>query len=140
MKSVPTRFQISWHVNKGKIHENHWLKKKSKNIFVAMVIVDETWVRHCDIKFKISGMQCHCPSSSVQPRTHKSAGKEVMIVFWDAKCVPLNHYLHSCNMINGQCIAGLLTKLKKSSDQKWWIAYTHWHQENASFHEAHLCS
>ena len=118
-------------------------KSLSENILTTMVTVDETWVHHYDPQSKIASMQWKTPGSPtpVKQRAQKSAGKVMLIIFWDAKGVILKEYLPRGKTVNGQYYSGLLTKLRKVVTRKRGIARTQnlpLLQDNAPSHKAQI--
>uniref|UniRef100_A0A3Q0S4N0 Uncharacterized protein n=1 Tax=Amphilophus citrinellus TaxID=61819 RepID=A0A3Q0S4N0_AMPCI len=91
---------------------------------------DECWVHHFEPDTKQQSMRWKHPSSP-PPKKAKvvlSAGKVMVSIFWDAKCIMFIDYLQKGHTVSGEYYANLLRQLRKVL----------FHQDNAPAHKSVL--
>ena len=88
---------------------------RSKDDFLLrLATVDETWVYCCEPENKAQSQQWVGPGSPRPKKfkTHPSAGKVMISVFWDAKGVIMLDFLPKRSTITGVYYANLLHQLR----------------------------
>jgi hypothetical protein len=89
---------------------------KNKTDFVCQLItMDETWIHHHTPEPQKQTKQWTEASCSVPKKTRSvpSAGKVMVLVFWDAKGILFIDYLENGKTIMGEYYSNLLTTLDK---------------------------
>ena len=87
----------------------------SDKIFLQRIVTgDETWVHHFEPESKRASMEWHHHTSprSKKFKSQQSAGKVMMIVFWDSVDVILVDFLSKGAIINSNVYINTLKKLK----------------------------
>ena len=84
------------------------------NYFDCIVTGDESWIHHYDPlnQFEAKVWKRLGEQTSTRLRQEKSAGKIMMIIFWDKDGVLLTEYLPCGTTINGPCYASIIERLR----------------------------
>lgn len=86
-----------------------------------IVTLDQTWIHHYDPESKRQSMQWKTrdePPPKKSKKVRSSAGKIILITFWDSKGVILTDYLQHGQTYNGQYHSILLGNLREKIKQK----------------------
>ena len=84
------------------------------NYFDCIVTGDESWIHHYD---PLSQLEAKVwkrlgEQTPTRPGQERSAGKIMMIIFWDKDGVPFTEYLPRGTTINGPCYASIIERLR----------------------------
>ena len=82
--------------------------------FHCIVTADESWIQHYD---RLSQLEAKvrkrlCEQTPTRLRQERSAGKIMMIIFWDKDGVLLTEYLPREVTSNGPCDASIIERLR----------------------------
>ena len=93
---------------------------RSKDDFLRLVTVDDTWVHYYEPENKAQSRQWVGPGSPRPKKfkTQPSAGKVMATVFWDAKSVIMLDFLPKRSTITGVYYANLLDQLRTAIREK----------------------
>ena len=93
---------------------------RSKDDFLRLVTVDETWIHYYEPENKAHSRQWVGRGSSrtKKLKTHPSVGKAMSTVFWDAKGVNMFDLLPPRSTITGEYHANLLDQLRTAIREK----------------------
>jgi histone-lysine N-methyltransferase SETMAR len=92
----------------------------STGFFDCIVTGDEAWIHHYDPLCQFEAKVWKKPSEQTptRPRQERSAGKIMMIVFWDKDGVLLTDYLPRGITINGPYYASMIERLRSAILEK----------------------
>ena len=84
------------------------------NFFHSIVTDDESWIHHYDplSQLETKVWKWLGEQTPTRLRQERSAGKIMMIIFWDKDGVLLTEYLLRGTTINGQCYASIIERLR----------------------------
>ena len=82
--------------------------------FDCIVTGDESWIHHYDPLSQLEAKVWKrlCEQTPTRLRQERSAGKIMMIIFWDKDGVLLTEYLPRGTTINGPCYASIIERLR----------------------------
>ena len=95
--------------------------------FDCIVTGDESWIHHYDL---LSHLEAKIwkrlgEQTPTRLRQERSAGKIMMIIFWDKDGVLLTEYLPRGTTINGPCYASIIERLRSAIVEKWCCEVSH---------------
>lgn len=96
------------------------LKTIGPEVYQWIVTGDESWVHHYTPETKKQSMSWIGPGEKAPTKfkTHNSAGKVMLTVFWDSEGVLLEDYLEKGRTINAQYYCEILEKLRRAIQNK----------------------
>ena len=83
-------------------------------VFDCVVTGDESWIHHYDLlsQLEVKIWKRLGEQTPTGLRQETSAGRIMMIIFWDKDGVLLTEYLSRESTINGQCYASIIERLR----------------------------
>ena len=90
-------------------------------LFDCIVTGDESWIHHYDPLTQLEVKVWKRLDKQTPTRLHqeRSAGKMMMIIFWDKNGVLLTEYLPCGTKINDPCYASIIERLHSVIVEKW---------------------
>ena len=92
----------------------HQSEVNPDKFFDSIVTGDESWIHHYDPPSQLEAKVCKRLGEQTPTRLcqERSAGKIMMIIFWDKNGVLLTEYLPRGTTINGPCYALIIERLR----------------------------
>ena len=92
----------------------HESKVHQDNFFDCIVTGDESWIHHYDPVSQLEAKVWKRLGEQISTRLHqeRSAGKMMMIIFWDKDGVLLTEHLPHGTTIKGSCYASIIERLR----------------------------